>query len=232
PYLGDAQEWGVGRQRLDATRALAVVFDALQRRFGKTDGIAVALPAYLSEAQTSLLAKVADKARWHLLGSLPIPLAAAIAAHEQLLWSGLALVADLDGHALTWSAVALGDERASLLASQPATRLNRDVWLRRLLDGVANRCVRVSRRDPRESADAEQHLYDQLAGWLADGPTAGAIELAAQTPQWYQLLTLQVEELTAFCAPLVQQALEEMRRFLSETAAHGSVSIVLLTAAA
>jgi hypothetical protein len=232
PSLGDAREWSAGRLRLDAGRALGLVFDALNRRLGQSEGLAVALPAYLTEAQAALVVRVAERARWPLLGSVPAPVAAALAAHEQLPWSGLALVVDVDGHALSWSAVHLGGDRAELLEAQTSPRLARGVWLGRLLDGAAHRCVRVSRRDPRESADADQALFDQLAEWLESGTEEGPVELAVQTTQWYQLLTLSADELRTACAPLVRQAVAELQRFLLHVAALGPVGAVLVTAPA
>src|SRR5579864_1970935 len=71
PHLGDDRMWHVGRHRLDAAAALALVCDHLQRRIGRAEGVTVALPAYFSAAQASLLAHVAGRARWRLLGSVP-----------------------------------------------------------------------------------------------------------------------------------------------------------------
>lgn len=232
PFLGDALEWSAGRLRLDAGRALGLVFDSLHRRLGQAEGLAVALPPYLSEAQAALVLRVAERARWPLLGSVPAPVAAALAAHEQLPWSGLALVVDVDGHALSWSAVHLGGDRAELLETQTSPRLARSFWLGRLLDGAAHRCVRVSRRDPRESADADQSLYDQLAEWLEGGADEGSVELAVQTTQWYQLLTLSADDLRAACAPLVRQTIAELQRLLPHADALGPVGAVLVTAPA
>ncbi len=232
PYLGDARVWTAGRLRLDAGRALGLVFESLHRRLGRAEGVALTLPPYLTEAQAALVGRVAEKARWPLLGSVAAPLATALAAHEQLPWSGLALVLDVDGYALSWSAVSLSDDRVELLETQPSPRLARGVWLCRLLDGTAHRCVRVSRRDPRDSADADQSLYDQLAEWLERGAEEGSVELAVQAAQWYQLLTLSAEDLRAFCAPLVRQAILELQRFLQASAALGPVGVVLLTASA
>src|SRR6185437_4793682 len=166
PYLGDSRIWSAGRHRLDAAGALALVCEHLQRRVGKAEGLTVALPAYFGPAQAALLANLAGKARWRLLGSVPSPVAVALAAHEHLPWSGLAVVIDLDGHALTWSVVAVRDDVVRVLHTHPVPSLARGVWLCRLLDCVAYRCVRLSRRDPRESAETEQTLFDQLASLL------------------------------------------------------------------
>jgi hypothetical protein len=166
PYLGDDRIWKNGRHRLDAAAALALVCEHLQRRLGRAEGITLALPAYFSAAQAALLANLAGRARWRLLGSVPAPMAVALAAHEYLPWLGLAVVVDLDGHALTMSAVTVRDDVVRAPHTHLAPHLARGVWLGRLLDGAALRCVRLSRRDPRESAETEQALFDQLAALL------------------------------------------------------------------
>jgi hypothetical protein len=231
PHLGSPREWAAGRHRLDAARALGLVFDYLQARLGATKGIAVTLPTYLGGQHAGLLARVAEKARLPLLGAVPTPLAAVFAAREQLPWSGRALVVDCDGHALSWSAVDVGQDQARLVASQSAPHLAQGAWLRRLLDGVARRCVRLSRRDPRESAETEQSVYDQLAEILENTPP-GLVDLSVQAPQWSQHLQIHPDELTDCCAPLVHQALTEIQAFRRTTARQGPIAAVVLTPAA
>jgi hypothetical protein len=232
PFLGDDRTWDAGRHRLDAARAFALVCEQLQRRIAKAEGVTVALPAYLGPAQAALLANLAGKARWRLLGSVPSPVAVALAAHEHLPWSGLAVVLDLDGHALTWSAVAVRDDMVRLLHIHAVPHLSRGAWLGRLLDGVALRCVRLSRRDPRESAETEQTLFDQLAALLDTGLSGQPAEIVLQTPHWYQHLKVSPADLTAFCAPLAQRAVAEMQDFLTATASLGPAGTVLLTGSA
>lgn len=230
PHLGTDRTWTAGRHRLDAARALGLVFDRLNRTFGRTEGIAVALPPYLSDAQTSLLHRLAGTARLNLLGSVTAPVAAVLAALDQLPWSGLALILDVDDYALTWSAAEVGSEQAHLLEWQANPVLARGAWMTRLLDGIARHCIRHARRDPRESADAEQSLYDQLTEHLDTQDGAAPVELVLQMAQWYQRLQLPVGDLVTFCAPLVRQVLARMDEFLAHTAAHGHVGAVLLTA--
>lgn len=232
PYLGESATWEAGRHRLDAAAALALVCDQLQRRIGRADGVTAALPAYFRPAQAALLADVAQRARWRLLGSVPAPLAVALAAHEHLPWSGLALVVDLDGHALTWSAVAVRDDVLRVLHTHAVPHLARGVWLGRLLDCAALRCIRLSRRDPRESAETEQSLFDQLAQVLDTHLGHEPAEMVLQTPHWYQHLKFTPAELAAFCAPLLQRASLEMQNVLASVAALGPVGAVLMTAAA
>ncbi|MGH7169734.1 MAG: FHA domain-containing protein [Gemmataceae bacterium] len=229
PYLGDDRTWNNGRHRLDAASAFALVCEHLQRRLGRAEGVTVALPAYLGAAQAALLANVAGRARWRLLGSVPVPVAVALAAHEHLPWSGLAVVVDVDGHALTLSAVTVRDDLVRVPHTQSAPHLARGVWLCRLLDAAALRCIRDSRRDPRESAETEQTLFDQLAAMLDSRAGEEPAEMVLQTPHWYQHLKFSAAELSAFCAPLLRRTLAEMHKFLSDIASLGPVGAVLLT---
>jgi hypothetical protein len=138
----------------------------------------------------------------------------------------------VDGHAFTWSAVAVRDDRAALLESTSLPGLGRSAWLRRLLDGVAVRCVRNTRRDPRDSADADQGLYDQLAHRLSTAPEASRAELVIQTKQWFQNLLLESDELRAWCAPLATQVVAAMHDLLALADGQGPMAAVLLTAPA
>lgn len=229
PYLGADRVWKGGRHRLDASAAFALVCEHLQRRIGRAEGITVALPAYVAEAQAALLANLAGRARWRLLGSVPSPVAVALAAQEHLPWSGLAIVVDLDGYALTFAAVEVNHDTVRVLHVHPVPSLARGVWLSRLLDGAAFRCIRLSRRDPRESGEVEQALFDQLAALLDRRLGEEPAEMVLQTPRWYQHLKLLPADLLSFCAPLVHRTLAEMQQFLADIAALGSVGTVLLT---
>src|SRR5207248_5445530 len=67
-------------------------------------------------------------------------------------------------------------------------------WKARLLDAVADRCIRHSRRDPRDSSAAEQMLYEQLDGVLDACWQEQPVEVAVQGEHWCQNLTLRPEE--------------------------------------
>ena len=231
--LGQKREWTGNRRRLDAAGALGLVFERLYQTFGRAEGVVLTLPTYLSDAQEVEVLQLAGKAQWRILGATPTPTAAALAAYERLPWSGMALLADVDNHALTWSAVSVEANHVQLIQTHVCPHLGLSAWMNRLLNGAAGRCVRLSRRDPRGSADAEQSLYDQLARLLAcGGPTGGMVQLNVQTPQWYQNLMMPSDELTEFCAPLVRQSLAEMQSFASALAAQGTAAALIATAAA
>jgi hypothetical protein len=231
-HLGEARQWKAGRHRLDAAAALTLVFERLRAFFGRAQGVSLAVPAYLSEGQGAILDEVGRKARLPLLGWAPTPLVAALAAPDHLSWSGLALVVDADGHALTLSAIVVEEEQVRLRASHSLPYLGTRAWLGRLLDGVADRCVRLTRRDPRECPEAEQALHDQLADNLDLVAQGSLIELAIQSPHWFQQLVLRPDEPINFCGPLLQQAVAELRSFLAAVAAEGPVTTLLLTASA
>jgi hypothetical protein len=232
PHLGGERTWTAGRHRIDAARALSVVCEAVAPRFSKSQGQCLTLPAYLDNRQRALLGQIVARARWRVLATVAAPVTAALAAFEQVPSAGLALVGDVDEHAFTWSAVVVHNDRATLLETTSLPGAGRAAWLRRLIDGVAMRCVRSTRRDPRESADAEQGLYDQLSERIDSRPEASRAELIIQTKQWFQNLMLDAEELRAWCAPLAAQVAAAMLDVRDLASAHGPMTSVLLTASA
>lgn len=231
-YLETDRQWSAGRHRLDAAAAFALVCQQLQPRFAKATGIVMALPAYFSEGQAELATRIAEQAKWTVLGATSMPLAAVLAAQEYIPWHGLVLVIDADGHAMSWSAVAVGDERAHVVDVRISPKLGLGYWHQALRDGVARRCVRMSRRDPRASAESEQSLHEQLLAVLERNPRGDTVELNIQSPQWYQNLMLPVEELSVFTAPLAELARTEMTEFVNGLTASGPLGAVILTAAA
>jgi hypothetical protein len=232
PHLGGERAWTAGRHRIDAAGALSIVCESVASRFSKSHGVALTLPTYLDGRQRALLNQILTKARWRVSATVAAPVAAALAAFEYLPWAGLALIGDVDGHAFTWSAVSVRGDRATLLETTSLPGAGRTAWLRRLIDAVAIRCVRTTRRDPRESADAEQSLYDQLAERLDSRAEASRAELIIQTKQWFQNLLLDADELRSWCAPLAAQLGASMMDARDLASAHGPVTAVLLTASA
>jgi hypothetical protein len=207
PYLGQARQWVGGANRLDACGALRRAFEEMSLRFGETTGVTAVVPEYLTLQQVNLMAGLTQR-RWKLLGSVPVCLAATLAVAQQLPWSGTVLVIDVDDHALSCAAVVLTPDRVARLAARSAPTLSAPVWIRKLLDGTAQRCIRLSRRDPRDSAEADQSLYLQLTRLIEKPPVDDDfLSLALNTPQWSQHLMMRPTELMSFCLPLVQQAL-------------------------
>jgi hypothetical protein len=231
-HLGEPRQWVAGRHRLDALKALALVFERFQSAFGGARGVVLAIPAYLTRAQVMLLPPLAEKAHLPLLGSVRAPLALALSAYRAEPWSGLALILDADEHALSAALVVADGDQLSAHAAQSWSHLNLRVWKGRLLDGVADRCIRQSRRDPRDSAAAEQALYEQIEDALDTCAQERAADFLMQTRHWYQHLHLRPEEITAFCDRLVRQAVQTIQEMLATTAAPEALQLVLVSRAA
>jgi hypothetical protein len=231
PYLGERREWSAGRHRLDPAQALALVFDRLRQACAAAQAITLAVPAYLDAEQAAALAELATKARLRVCGWVAAPLAVTLTAYAEQPWAGPALVLDADEHALTWSAVAVEFGQARVLHAQALPHLGLRAWKARLLDVVADRCVRQCRRDPRDSAAAEQSLYDQLDGTLDACRRGQTAELIVQMAQWGQNLLLRPDELAAACGRLVRQALADLPA-LRESLPLGPAPVLLVTEAA
>ena len=227
--LGTDQQWSAGRHRLDATRALGLVFEQLRPVLGGNHGIALALPAYLSTAQLELITTAAAQSKLPVLGLVPTPLAATLIACAEQPWSGAALVADIDDYALSWSVVQIDGTHARLVATEAWPMLGMCTWRERLLDVLADRCVRQSRRDPRDSGDAEQSLYDQIDPILDICRHGQMAEAAVQTAQWYQNLIVQPGELASACSLLTRQTVDAMSSVQAATLPPGGAGAVLLT---
>lgn len=229
-YLGTQQTWGRGKARLDSSQALRLVFDTLLAQFGRgVQGIVMTRPTSLAPAQVDLLTDLAGQARWPLLASVAAPVAAVLAAHPHAPWSGLTLVGDCDSTGFTWTALVVDVDSVRLLDRQVLPRLGRNTWLQRLVDGVANRCLRISQRDPRLVPETDQALFDQLGHFLEQRIWRGLVEIHLQGPQWSQFLQLHPDEIAGFCAPLIPQVLERLRAYQSLTSFHGPLAAVVLT---
>jgi len=229
--LGERRQWGTGRKQIDSGKALTLVFDHIRPACRGAKGLVASLPTYLNRVQADLACKLSEKSKLPWLGSMSAPLAVGWAAHCEHPWEGRALILDVDDHAFSWSAVELGPERVFVVAEQSVPQLSLLAWKRRLLDSLAERCIRHSRRDPRDSGQAEQALFDQLdhvldATW--QGQPAEAVVRAAS---WFQDLLLRPEEITQFCVPLVRHALKELAQAM-ELNPDGKVTRIFMTEAA
>jgi hypothetical protein len=218
PALGQQREWRGGRHRLEPASAVTLFANRLRQPLSGQHALAVAVPAYLTVPQVTLLTAALEHAKLPVLGTATAPLALAATADDRF---GTGIVADADDHALTWTVLATAGETVRVLATltQPAVGIR--AWLDRLLDSVSDRCVRLCRRDPRDSAAAEQDLYEQLDAALAHLRPGVPVGLHVRTSQWYQELTVAAEEFEQFCGALARQAVDGMRQALAR--AHAAV---------
>jgi hypothetical protein len=226
PHLGTPHLWRTPRHTLDAAQALAVVFKQAAAALPASHAVILTYPGYLTKAQVGLLTRAAESARLTVAGTLAAPLAAAI----QQPGDGQAVLLDVDDHALTCTRTFLAEDRVQVLERTCHPHLGLRAWRERLLDAVADRCIRRSRRDPRESSEAEQMLWQQLDGVLAACTLNRCAEVSIQAGPWYQDLVLRPEETLTFTRKLTAQALDAVRQLLGQEEA--PVSLLAATAAA
>ena len=230
-HLGEQHEWKAGRHRIDAARAVSLAFERVHRVCAEGEGMAVSVPSYLSRAQVMMLCPLAERAGISWLASVPAPLAAALAVYRNDPWSGLVLVVDADDHAFTAAIVAADESQLITHTTQAWSHLHSRAWKGMLLNAVADRCIRQSRRDPRDCASAEQSLYEQIEDSLEKTAQGKTIELLIQTDHWYQNLPFQPEDLNTYCAPLVGRVLEKIRELLKTIGVEQALSGVIVSRA-
>lgn len=235
--LGKAKTWTCGRHKLTAAKALGLVLERVRPLCAGVKGVVLVLPPYLTRTQVGQVAEVVGEVRLPpLVGSVSAPLAAAWAAHAQQPWCGLALVVDVDEHALTWTALAADEpdspRQLRIVVQQSLPALSLVKWKEHALDGIAERCIRQSRRDPRESAEAEQGLWGQFDAAFDTAARSQPVELVIQAPHWYQNLLLRAPDLAAFCQTLAVKTVRGMNDLQAKVQADGPPALVVMTAAA
>src|SRR5262249_15259256 len=186
------------------------------------------------EEQIETVHCVAEQARLPLLATVLSPLAAFLAISTRIASSAPVLFVDVDDHALACGLLhkTKPPEQGALSLSHSLTlpHLGRRHWKKRLLNHTAERCIRHSRRDPRESADAEQALYDQLDSAMEKCRQGDLAEVEIQTAHWYQDFYLRPDELEQYCAGLVHMAVAAMQPILAAAAEDTSTGAVAITA--
>lgn len=209
PSLGEADRQ-VGCS-LDAARALALMCACLANRCGGAERGVLAVPAYLSASQVGRVAEAARAAGLLRLSAVRGPLGLALSAHAEHPWTGAAVVIDVDDHALTLAAASAAGEQLRLTEVRALAGLGLRAWRERLLNGLADRCILQSRRDPRDSPAAEQFLFDRLGAVLDACRQDRPARVALEAPGWFQSLSLRPEDVRAICAPLSRLALAAAR---------------------
>ncbi len=233
PQLGHARQWRAGRgATVTPEAAVAATFDAIQAKLAGAEAVGVTLPAYLTAAQVKTALELAAKARLPVRGSACTALA--IAAHRAAAllaadavpgldrdgsrpdWvvplrppaggPAAVVVVDCDDYALTACVVGVDPAAVQLVGQTAWPKASLKLWADRLVDALSDRCVRLCRRDPRDSADAEQALYDQFDAALDRARTGQAVTLTVRSEHWFQDLVHQPGELDGHCAGLADRA--------------------------
>ena len=232
--LGQAREWKIGRHTLTAETALGLTFDKLRGPVSaETDAAAMVLPVYIGPPQVARVIQAAGRSKLALKGTAVGALALAATRAASLLsgkptalsgadWvvpmrptagPGAVVVIDADEFATSAALVSVESDRVRLAGSAVWPRLNVKAWKDRLLDAISDRCVRLCRRDPRDSAEAEQALFEQLDEALDRARAGQRSSLCVRTAHWFQDVVQQPEEFENHCAALARLAGDSVRDF-------------------
>ena len=229
--LGQPRVWKTSRGAIDAGQALALVFKHMTPVVSAADAVVVALPSYLSRTQAGQVLALMERLGWPPAVTVAAPLAAALASQRQRPLTGPAILVDVDDHAFSGAYIVPDEGRLHAQDWESAPALSLRAWKEVLLNAVAERCVRRSRRDPRDSGSAEQSLYEQLEGVLAACAQGRPADLTIQTAQWYQDLILKPEEVIRCTKRLTEQAVAEVQGMLRREVRPAPAAVVLTAAA-
>ena len=100
-----------------------------------------------------------------------------------------------------------------MVASACWPRAGLKAWKDRLVDAVSDRCVRLCRRDPRDSADAEQALFEQLDDALDRVRAGHRVSLTVRTAHWFQDVPQQPDDFHSASLVACHAAARPFRRF-------------------
>ena len=231
--LGLPHEWRCGRHVLTPESATKVIFDKLQAPLAaETDSAGLALPAYLTTSQVRTVLELVRECRLPIRGSAAAPLS--LAAHRAGTLGGSATVlhVDADEFALSGTVLQVGPGDVRILASVHWPQLSLRNWKNRLIDGMADHCVRTCRRDPRDSAEAEQGMYDQLDTLMEQTRTGQRATMMIRGEHWFQDLGHQPEQVEGYCAGLVKLAGDDLKHLLQSTSIKTPPKAVWLSHAA
>jgi hypothetical protein len=229
PILGQPRVWTHARHKLDASFALAHVADSIRKSLDNVGAVYATLPGYLAASQVQLARSIMEAAKLPLAGSAILPLALVAARPENR--RGTALVFDADDHAATWTLVTTDAKQVRRAGVTSLPNHGIRAWVDRLMDYVADRCIRLCRRDPRDSALAEQSLDEQLTAHLSQSRHNKPLALNVRTEHWYQNLALLPEEIEKACAGLARTVADGLRQCLVETTTPPDVLWVTASAA-
>ncbi len=236
PYLtekpGQGPNWQAGAHRLDAHAACQLVWRKLHALAADASSIVLTVPDYLRPIQVESLRNLGEKLRLPIVGTVPNSLAAALSSYGDRSWQRTVLIVDVDEHALTLGWVkAIGDS-AHLVESRSFTHLGLRVWRERMIDALSDLFVLEHRRDPRDAAQTEQSLFDQL-DILTDAALENrAVQLAVQGRAWFKHLLVQPDQSAHFCTALASKASAQAEHLLLAMPGAEGPPTVLLTHAA
>jgi hypothetical protein len=228
--LAQDRPFRAGRHTLTAEASLELAFAKVREPVAaESEAAALLLPTYLTQAQVAKAVQAAARARLPLRGTASAPLA--VAAHRAVAvlsgkpatqapddgvipirppatGPGSVVIVDADEYALSAAIVSVERDAVRFLTAGCWPRASIKAWKDRYLDAISDRCVRLCRRDPRDSAEAEQSLFEQLDRAFDQSRAGHRVSLTVRTAHWYQDVILQPDDFDGLGAALAQTSAE------------------------
>lgn len=225
------RRWEIGRHRLTAAELLTTILQRIRPMCPRAASLTVVVPPDFSSQKVTILGELLEHCRFPFRGSVLLPLALAATTELPHRRPTTIAIVDCDAHALSISLVQIESRQARLLQTATLPRLNQRVWKDRLLAGIADRCVRVCRRDPRDTGATEQDVFEQLDGALEKTQTGQTAEVVVRSSHWYQVLVLTADDFANFCRSLVKSSIAAVAETM-ETCLADPPAVIWLTHAA
>lgn len=224
--LGTPRQWQVGRAVVTPEDALTAALALVAARLGGAEALALVLPPTLTPGQVKSVARLAGESGLAARAVASAPLATAARHLDPEEHAGdEVVVVDCDDYALTATRLRHDGEFVRQDSAAAFCDLSAKLWGDRLVDALADRCVRLCRRDPRDSAATEQSLYDQIHPGLERARAGLATKLTVRHDRWVQDLSATPADWDALASILAS----ESARRLGEFARRGSPRAVWLT---
>lgn len=211
PLLGEPRSWAHGRLWIDPAGALTIAAASLRDHIPDAKTVYLTLPAYLSTAQAKLARGALEGAKLPVAGSCPLALALAVASVKR---PGTVIVLDADDHATSWTLIGVDAKQVRQLGHAGLANHGVRAWVDRLMDVAADRCIQSCRRDPRDSAAAEQSMDEQITEFLAGPRNLQPLQLTVRTEHWYQTLSIAEDEIARAASPHLREIVEALRALL------------------
>jgi hypothetical protein len=232
PRLGQSCLWDLGRYRLTPEAALRTVLLRMRPHLVGSRGVVLSVPGYLHREQVSLLARLGVETGLPILGALPRAAAVALAANPSGIAPSVGVVVDVDDHALLCCAVEWTANEVLIRPPWVLTGLGLRVWREQVIRCVAEECIRLCRRDPRESPEADQSVFDQIDDVLEQCSQSRSAVVRVQAVAWYQEVTVRPEAVAGGCGILGRQAADAIWRYVLRATTRHEEPAVWLTAEA
>lgn len=252
--LGGDKLWKSGRSALAPDGALGLAFGHVAGAIAADcEALTLALPGYLSPSQVKSIVTAATVNTLPVVGTVSAALALVVDRADDVRGGvtvddterdgivpirptaegpGSAVVVDADDHALSASVVWVDRDVVRVLASAAWPKLASRLWVDRLIDALADRCVRLCRRDPRDSAEAEQSLFEQIEQSLGAMTTSRPLSFHLRAAHWVQDFAVPPAELDAACANFVAPAIANLTDLIYGSGVPAPPRAIWLTAAA